>query len=203
MTNSRFLGHGECLFAIPYRQILAFWSVRRHATDALRQVPRRSGDPLTCVYPYRTAKSHFKLAHVMGLPRLITHHVRARAGEQGWTDDQMIMALVMLVETFKTGALSCYKKFKAYQPLNVYWAEQGLMLFSEFRDGNVPADYDLLRPFKQVYLRSDTTGYIIDSLKYCAGGKNERFGVIDTCIPHQSQSPRTLLFAAFARNAYN
>jgi len=23
------------------------------------------------------------------------------------------------------------------------------VLFSEFRDGNVPADYDLLRPFKE------------------------------------------------------
>jgi hypothetical protein len=54
-----------------------------------------------------------------------------------------------LVETFKKAALYCYKKFKAYQPLNVYWAEQRLMLFSEFRDGNVPAGYDLLRPFKQ------------------------------------------------------
>ena len=49
----------------------------------------------------------------------------------------------------KRAALYCYKNHKAYQPFNVYWAEQGLMLFSEFRDGNVPADYDLLRPFKQ------------------------------------------------------
>jgi hypothetical protein len=32
----------------------------------------------------------------MDLPRPIAHHVRARAGEQGWTDDQMIMALILL-----------------------------------------------------------------------------------------------------------
>jgi hypothetical protein len=32
----------------------------------------------------------------MGLPRLIANHVRARQGDQGWTDDQMIMALVLL-----------------------------------------------------------------------------------------------------------
>jgi len=98
-----------------------------------------------------------------------------------------------LVETFKKAALYCYKKFKAYQPLNVYWAEQGLVLFSEFRDGNVPADYDLLRPFKQslelvaegvnkVYLRSDTAGYYVDLLKYCAEGKSERFGVIEFAV---------------------
>jgi hypothetical protein len=98
-----------------------------------------------------------------------------------------------LVETFKKAALYCYKKFKAYQPLNVYWAEQDLMLFSEFRDGNVPADYDLLRPFEQalelvpagvkkVYLRSDTAGYYVELLKYCAEAKNKRFGVIGFAI---------------------
>ena len=255
---------------------------------------------------------YLDLAHVMGLRRLIDKHVHVRKGDQGWTDDQMIMALVLLnlaggssvddvrvlegddgfcrvlrdvefcgrtrserrvlkkrwrkdrtrtlpsptaireylgrfhdpeqekkrephkafipepseflralvllngafvaavqrrtpcrtatldldatlVETFKRAALYCYKKFKAYQPLNVYWAEQGVMLFSEFRDGNVPADYDLLRPFREalellssgvrkVYLRSDTAGYIVELLKYCAEGKNERFGVIEFAI---------------------
>ena len=255
---------------------------------------------------------YVEFAHLVGLPRLIADHVRARQGDQGWTDDQMIMALVLLnlaggdcvddlrviegdegfcrvlrdlefdgrtrserralkrrwrkqrtrtfpsptsmrdylelfhhreqeesrreheafipepsellaalvrlngafaaamqrrspekaatldmdatlVETFKKAALYCYKKFKAYQPLNVYWAEQGLMLFSEFRDGNVPAGYDLLRPFKQalelvpagvkkVYLRSDTAGYLVDLLMYCAEGKSERFGVIEFAV---------------------
>lgn len=255
---------------------------------------------------------YLELAHVMGLPRLIAEHVQARNGEQGWTDEQMIMALILLnlaggdcvddlrvlegdegfcrvlrelelygrtrsekralarrwrkqrtrtfpsptsireylelfhdreqedlrapheafipepsqlltalvrlhgafaaamqrrsfqttatldmdatlVETFKKAALYCYKKFKAYQPLNVYWAEQGLMLFSEFRDGNVPAGYDLLRPFKRalelvpsgvkkVYLRSDSAAYVIELLKYCAEGKNERFGVIEFAV---------------------
>jgi hypothetical protein len=255
---------------------------------------------------------YLEFAHVMGLPRLIADGVRARQGDQGWTDDQMIMALVLLnvaggdcvddlrviegdegfcrllrelefhgrtrsekralkrrwrkertrtlpsptamreylelfhdpeqdklrapheafipepsrlvaalvrligayaaavqrrspqttatldmdatlVETCKKAALYCYKKFKAYQPLNVYWAEQGLMLFSEFRDGNVPAGYDLLRPFKQalelvpagvkkIYLRSDTAAYLVELLKYCAEGKNERFGVIEFAV---------------------
>lgn len=39
---------------------------------------------------------YLELAHLMGLPRLIADHVRARQGDQGWTDDQMIMALVLL-----------------------------------------------------------------------------------------------------------
>jgi hypothetical protein len=255
---------------------------------------------------------YLDFCHAMGLRRLITDHMRVRQGGQGWTDDQMIMALVLLnlaggdsvddlralegdegfcrvlrevedygrtrserralkrrwrkertrtfpsptsgreylerfhdpkqeelrrphtafipapselllaltlligafaaavqrrspqttatidmdatlVETYKKAALYCYKKYKAYQPLNFYWAEQGLMLFSEFRDGNVPAGYDLLRPFKQalelvpagvkrVYLRSDTAGYIVELLKYCAEGKNERHGVIEFAV---------------------
>jgi hypothetical protein len=98
-----------------------------------------------------------------------------------------------LVETFKKAALYCYKKFKAYQPLSIYWAEQDLILLSEFRDGNVPAGYDLLRPFKQAlemvppgvstaYVRSDTAAYGVDLLRYCAEGHNERFGVIEFAI---------------------
>jgi hypothetical protein len=51
----------------------------------------------------------------------------------------------MLIETHKHDALHCYKGFKAYQPLNCWWAEQGTMLYSEFRDGNVPAGHEQLR----------------------------------------------------------
>jgi len=98
-----------------------------------------------------------------------------------------------LSETHKREAKYSYKKYKAYQPLNVYWAEQGLVLFSEFRDGNVPANFDLLRPFKEalglvpkgvkkVCMRSDAAGYQEDLLKYCAEGKSDRFGVIDFAV---------------------
>jgi hypothetical protein len=98
-----------------------------------------------------------------------------------------------LVETHKREALYCYKKYKAYQPLNIYWAEQGLVVLSEFRDGNVPANFDLLRPFQRalelvppgvekVYLRSDAAGYQGELLKYCAEAKNKRFGVIEFAV---------------------
>lgn len=98
-----------------------------------------------------------------------------------------------LVETNKAEALYCYKGFKSYQPINTWWAEHGLVLHTEFRDGNVPAGYDQLRVFKEalsclpegvkeVILRSDTAGYQHDLLKYCAMGKNERFGIIKFAI---------------------
>ena len=98
-----------------------------------------------------------------------------------------------LIETHKRQALYCYKHFKAYQPLNTWWAEQGLIVHSEFRDGNVPAGFEQLRVLeeaigllpegvKKLYLRSDTAGYQQDLLKYCAEGRNERFGVIEFAV---------------------
>jgi hypothetical protein len=98
-----------------------------------------------------------------------------------------------LVETNKAEALYCYKGFKSYQPLNTWWAEQGLILHTEFRDGNVPAGYEQLRVFKEalgclpegvkeVRLRSDTAGYQHNLLRYCDMGKNKRFGKIEFAI---------------------
>jgi hypothetical protein len=98
-----------------------------------------------------------------------------------------------LIATHKRDALHCYKGFKAYQPLNCWWAEQGLMLYSEFRDGNVPAGHEQLRVLKEslqylpasvtkVALRSDSAGYQEELLLYCGEGKDSRFGVIEFAI---------------------
>ena len=45
------------------------------------------------------------------------------------------------VETQKRGALGCYKHFDAFSSLTVRWAEMGLAIWDEFRDGNVPPAY--------------------------------------------------------------
>ena len=98
-----------------------------------------------------------------------------------------------LVETTKRDALYSYKGPKAYQPLNTWWAEQGLVLHTEFRDGNVPAGYEQLRVLKDalallpagvetVRLRSDTAGYQHELLQYCAKGSHERFGRIEFAV---------------------
>ena len=98
-----------------------------------------------------------------------------------------------LVETNKSDALFCYKCFKAYQPLNTWWAEQEMIVHTEFRDGNVPAGYEQLRAFKEalgllpegikkVRMRSDTAAYQHDLLKYCEMRKNERFGRIEFAV---------------------
>ena len=98
-----------------------------------------------------------------------------------------------LAETNKGEALYCYKGYKAYQPLNTWWAEQKVVVHTEFRDGNVPAGYEQLRVFQEalallpagvekVRLRSDTAGYQHELMRYCAKGENERFGRIEFAI---------------------
>jgi len=67
------------------------------------------------------------------------------------------------------------------------------MLYSEFRDGNVPAEYERLRVLKdsldhlppgmkKVFLRPDPAGYQKDLLLYCGEGRDERFGVIEFAV---------------------
>jgi hypothetical protein len=98
-----------------------------------------------------------------------------------------------LVETFKSGALFGYKGFRCYQPLNTWWAEQEVVVHTEFRDGNVPAGFEQLRALKEalgclpqgvekVRLRSDTAGYQHDLLRYCEKVGDERFGRIEFAI---------------------
>jgi hypothetical protein len=89
-----------------------------------------------------------------------------------------------LIETHKADSLYCYKKYTAYQPVNVWWAEQQVLLHTQFRDGNVPAGYALQAVLqealaclpegsdkKQMFLRSDAAGYDMKLLKYCADMK--------------------------------
>jgi hypothetical protein len=67
------------------------------------------------------------------------------------------------------------------------------MLYSEFRDGNVPAGHEQLRVLQtsltylpasvtKLSLRSDTAGYQEERLLYCGEGTDPRFGVIDFAI---------------------
>jgi len=75
-----------------------------------------------------------------------------------------------LVETSKANAQYCYEGYKAYQPMVVCWAETGLVLRDEFREGNVPASKDIRRVVDEAYealppgewtvrVRSDSAAY--------------------------------------------
>ena len=98
-----------------------------------------------------------------------------------------------LIETHKREATYCYRKYRAYQPLTTYWSEADLIVHSEFRDGNVPAGHEQLRVLREslgylpsgvarVMMRSDSAGYAQELLRYCAEGRDERFGVIEFAV---------------------
>jgi hypothetical protein len=98
-----------------------------------------------------------------------------------------------LVETEKASALGCYEGYAAYQPINTWWAEQGLVVHTEFRDGNVPAGFEqrrvleealrsLPKGVRKVRMRSDTAGYQHDLLRYCDEEKNKWCGRIGFAV---------------------
>ena len=61
-----------------------------------------------------------------------------------------------LSATNKKSAYYCYKKYKSYQPMNTYWSEQGILIGSEFRDGNVHAGFKQLRELTKALSRLPT-----------------------------------------------
>lgn len=82
-----------------------------------------------------------------------------------------------LIETSKANARYCYEGYKAYQPIEVCWAETMLVLGEEFRDGNVPASKDIKRVVDdsfamlpsgewKVKVRSDSAAYEQDVLDH-------------------------------------
>ena len=97
------------------------------------------------------------------------------------------------ITTEVKGACYTYKSERAFEAFNTYCSEYDMMIRSEYRDGNVTPGYRQLENLleslkmlpdtvKHVRLRSDTAGYQTEFLKYCAEGKDERFGVIEFAI---------------------
>ena len=94
-----------------------------------------------------------------------------------------------LIKTHKAQALPCYKGYKAFQPLNFFVAEWCTVLYSHFRDGNVPCGYRQLKSLQRalelvpagivhLFVRMDTQGYEWELLRWMAEGRSKRFGVI-------------------------
>ncbi len=82
-----------------------------------------------------------------------------------------------LIETYKSGAKCCYDGYKAYQAMQVCWAETLLVLNDEFRDGNVFPGKDIKRVVDEAFamlppgkwkvkVRSDSAAYDQDDLDH-------------------------------------
>lgn len=125
--------------------------------------------------------------------RLTHRELLARIDTAAPQSEATLDADATLKEVFKQSAHCCYKGYKAYQPLNIYWAEHDVVLHSEFRDGNVPAGHEILRVLqealeslpegvKKVYFRSDSAAYQNALMLYLSKGLHPRFGVVDFSI---------------------
>jgi len=178
---------------------------RRETEKRWRREKHRSVPSPSAVFRYLAA-FHEDYARIEGkaaIPPLtdlllalerINADLIAAVDKQSLADYATLDMDATLIETEKKDALFSYKGFKAYQPLNTYWAEKGLILHTEFRDGNVPAGHEQLRVFihalsllpegiKTVRLRSDTAGYQHDLMRYCDNEEeHSRFGRVEFAI---------------------
>jgi hypothetical protein len=82
-----------------------------------------------------------------------------------------------------------YEGDRSYESFNTYCPEYDLMVGTRYSDGNVTPGYEQLDELKRILssipegvknvrFRSDSAGYQIDLMKYCASGDDERFKVI-------------------------
>ena len=109
-----------------------------------------------------------------GLRAVLQHSVRTYVSAVAPGPAVTLDVDAHLVESSKQEALPTYEGFRGYQPLLVSWAEQGLVMADEFRDGNVPASVGIKElvdeafaslPARadgqawQVAVRSDSAGY--------------------------------------------
>jgi hypothetical protein len=97
------------------------------------------------------------------------------------------------IETRSQNALYNYQGQTSYEALNLYCHEYDVVVGTQFRDGNVNPGYGQLEQLKRtlpklpkgitkVQIRSDSAGYQVELMKYCAEGRDERFKVIDFVI---------------------
>ena len=109
-------------------------------------------------------------AGLAGLRTLVEGTVRAYAATVPVGTSVTLDVDAHLVESAKASALPTYEGFTGYQPALVAWAETGLVLADEFRDGNVPAGVGLDRLVDAAYtalpggewtvqVRSDSAAY--------------------------------------------
>ena len=98
-----------------------------------------------------------------------------------------------LIESAKREALWCYEGYRAYQPIVALWAELGLVIADEFRDGNVPAGFRALEflklalaelpPDLHVRVRSDSAFYDHRVLQYLRRRERTDFAISADVTP--------------------
>ena len=90
-------------------------------------------------------------ARLAGLREVVRQSVRAYVAVMN-TPRQVTMDVdAHLVESSKREALPTYEGYRGYQPMIVTWAQTGLILADQFRDGNVPASKGIAKVVDEAY----------------------------------------------------
>jgi len=152
-------------YNLPAAETARQWLDRFHDEDQVKGKPMQG-----CFLPVETAP-------LAGLGEVNRHVVRAYVQNVKVEKRVTLDIDAHLVETDKSGAHYCYEGYKAFQPIEVCWAETGLVLADEFREGNVPASEGNRRLVDEayqalssgdwkVYIRSDSAAYQQDNLDH-------------------------------------
>lgn len=127
-------------------------------------------------------------AGLAGLRQVLVAAIRSFVAAVPVDDEVTLDVDAHLVESSKATALPTYEGFRGFQPALVSWAETGLVLADQFRDGNVGAQTGLGALVDEAFaalpsdgawkvsVRSDSAAYQGDLLDHWHG-RGWRFGV--------------------------
>lgn len=138
-------------YSFPAPSTARSWLERFHDEEALSERPAQGS-----FIPRESAG-------LEGLRELERQGLRAYISAVG-PDRQLTMDVdAHLVESSKREALFTYEGFRGYQPLIVTWAETGLVLADQFRDGNVPAGKGIAELVDEAYdsLPAHPEGWVV------------------------------------------
>jgi hypothetical protein len=136
---------------------------------------------------------------LQGLGRVLNGSVRAICRQYGdYPREATVDEDATIIESNKATAYSTYQGNKGYQPVVACWAEMGLILADEFRDGNVPANMAPRCCAQRAFaaLPSDITTYY-----YRADSASDEQDLIHwLCCEDREEGPKgTIHFAVSAR----
>jgi hypothetical protein len=150
------------------------------ASTARQWLDRFHEEDLLAGRPAQGAFLPMESAGLAGLRQVLVTAVRTFVTAVPVSDTVTLDVDAHLVESSKATALRSYEGFRGYQPAIVSWAETGLVLADQFRDGNVPAGAGLDDLVDEAYaalpsgrewrvsVRSDSAAYDHDVLDHWA-----------------------------------
>lgn len=126
-------------YRLPAPSTARSWLERFHDEDAVAGRPKQGS-----FIPQEST-------WLAGLREVVRQSVRSYVSVVGAGRQATLDVDAHRVESSKREALVMYEGGRGYQPLIVTWAETGLILADQFRDGNVPASKEIAKLVDEAY----------------------------------------------------